>query len=135
MGELGPAERERVGFAGRPLLAELDMDALLELADYGRAVKDVPRFPGIERDLALVVGKNVPAAEVEAKIRAAAGEWLEALRLFDCYMGEQVAEGMKSLAYRALYRHPERTLTDEEIEAVQAQIVETLGREFGAVLR
>ena len=135
MGELGPAERDRTGFAGRPQLAELDMDALLELADYGRSAADVPRFPGIERDLALVVRADLPAADLEAAIRESAGQWLEALRLFDCYTGEQVLPGMKSLAYRALYRHPDRTLTDDEVETFQSRIVEAVGREFGAALR
>ena len=63
----------------------------------------------------MVVADDVPAADVEAAVRAAGGDLLERLRLFDVYRGEQVGEGSKSLALRLEFRAPDRTLTDEEV--------------------
>ena len=63
----------------------------------------------------MVVPEDVPAAEVEAAVRAGGGDLLESLRVFDLYRGEQVGEGSKSLALRLEFRAPDRTLTDEEV--------------------
>lgn len=135
MGELSPFLREDMGFRNRPVLAELDLDVLLEVACDVRTFQDIPRHPGIERDLALILDESVPAAQVEKCIQETGGEWLESLFLFDCYSGEQVGAGKKSLGYRALYRHPERTLKDSEVDGVQKETLARLEQEVGATLR
>jgi phenylalanyl-tRNA synthetase beta chain len=88
----------------------------------------IPEFPGVERDLALIVPTNVPAAEIGTTIRAAGGDLLEAVWPFDQYTGKGVAEGARSLAWRLRFRHPARTLKDAEvdraIEAVLASLQE-----------
>ncbi|NIP82329.1 MAG: phenylalanine--tRNA ligase subunit beta, partial [Gemmatimonadetes bacterium] len=74
------------------------------------ALAPLPTQPAIDRDLALLVPRSIPAARVAGTIREAAGEWLETLEVFDVYTGEGVAEGIRSIAYRLVFRHPERTL-------------------------
>ncbi|MBN1867710.1 phenylalanine--tRNA ligase subunit beta [Candidatus Sumerlaeota bacterium] len=135
LGELDPTLRYRYDFKPRPLLAQLQIDALRERADFRRHAVDLPPYPAVERDLALVIDSAQPAAELEATIRREAGELLETLFLFDCYEGDRIAPGKKSLAYRAAYRHAERTLTDDEVDAIQTRIVAAVGSAFGAVLR
>jgi phenylalanyl-tRNA synthetase beta chain len=135
MGELGPVCRERLGLRGRPVLAELFLDALGPFICSARRFTEIPRYPSIERDLALVVDSGVTAGKVERIIGSEAGELLESLFLFDCYTGEQIAPGKKSLGYRAVYRHPDRTLTDDEVDAIQQKILKALSEQAGAVLR
>jgi len=135
LGELGPAFCRRLDFRDRPQLSQIRLDVLVPMLSFGRVAAEIPRYPGAERDLAVVLDLDTSAAQVENAIRAAAGNLLESLALFDCYTGAQVPEGKKSLAYRLLYRHVERTLTDEEVDAVQARVLEALSKETGAALR
>jgi len=128
-------EGEEVGWIGElhPELAEaleLKAPALFELRlplkRGTRAFKDLPKFPAATRDLAVVVPKDTPHAEVARTIRAAAGGYLEDLALFDVYQGPPLDEGEKSLAYRLVFRAPDRTLKDAEVEAFMRAIVEAI---------
>jgi phenylalanyl-tRNA synthetase beta chain len=92
--------------------------------------RPVPTTPPAEFDLALLVPAEVTAAQVEASIRATAGELLERLQLFDQYTGKGVPEGMRSLAWRLTFRHPERTLRDKEIEGRRGKILSVLDQEL-----
>lgn len=114
---------------------ELDIASLTEVANDTTAFKPLPKFPAIQRDLAVVVPLDVPAGSLEAVIRQAAGEWLEQVRLFDVYQGEQVEAGKKSLAFTTLYRAEDRTLTDEEVQARHERVIEALKNGFQAELR
>jgi phenylalanyl-tRNA synthetase beta chain len=135
MGELNPVLRDKFDLRHRPVLSELALDLLVPLIDLGRAFKEIPRYPGIERDLALALDADIPAGRVEEIIRNTAGDPLESLFLFDCYTGDQVGAGRKSLGYRAVYRRPDRTLKDEEVDEIQRLILDNLSRETGASLR
>lgn len=134
-GELGPVQRERLGLNSRTQIAHIELEALRELVTLRRKFKEIPRYPAIERDLALLLDKTVPAAKVEGVVRSAAGNLLESISLFDCYEGEQVPEGQKSLAYRLVYRHAERTLTDDEVENAQQKVLAKVEKAFSARLR
>ena len=134
-GELNPVQRQNLGLNARPQLAQIQIEPLRARINLDRKFQDIPRYPSIDRDLALLVKNEVPASEIESVIRAQAGDLLESLFLFDCYSGERVPEGMKSLGYRAVYRHHDRTLKEEEIEAVEAKILEALSKNLGATLR
>ena len=92
-------------------------------------------FPLATQDVALVVDAAVPAAEVEAALRAGAGPLLEDLRLFDVYTGEQVGEGRKSLAFTLRLRALDRTLTAEEASAARDAAVAEAAARVGAVQR
>lgn len=98
-------------------------------------VKAVPRYPAVQRDLAVVVGKDIPAAQVEAKIKELGGELLQQVELFDVYTGKPVPEDRRSLAFSLRYQSLERTLKDEEVNALNARILEGIRQEFDAEWR
>lgn len=93
------------------------------------------RFPAVKRDLAFFVPASVSHAEIEARMRKAAGPLLVSLRLFDVYRGSGVPEGQQSLAYSLLFAHPERTLQEREVEEAQEAVARELAQSVGAVLR
>lgn len=92
--------------------------------------KSLPTTPAAEFDLALLLPAERSAGEVEKAIRSNAGELLEHLELFDQYMGEGVGDGMRSVAWRLTFRHPERTLRDKEIDGRRAKILSALEKEL-----
>jgi phenylalanyl-tRNA synthetase beta chain len=127
-GELHPEVARAWDLEGPVAVLELDLDALPERGDD--VYRDVTSVPAVRQDIAVVVPDDVPAASVEAAVRAGGGELLESLSVFDLYRGEQVGEGRKSLALRLEFRAPDRTLTDEEVAERRAAIereVERLG--------
>ena len=138
---------QAVGFVGtlHPQLAtELDIDqqvlmfeVQLDGISAGRlpAFKELSRFPEVRRDLALVVKAEVPAEQLMAAMRSAAGEFLTQIRLFDVYQGKGVQEGCKSLAVGLTWQHPSRTLTDDEVSAATQAILTVLADNFAATLR
>ncbi|MGY1664113.1 phenylalanine--tRNA ligase subunit beta [Geodermatophilus sp. SYSU D00705] len=132
-GELHPRVCAALDLPARTCVMELDVDALPAAeVPVGPAVSV---FPPVLLDLALVVRDEVPAAEVDAAVRAGAGELLESLRLFDVYTGAPVPEGHKSLAYALTLRAPDRTLTSEEATAVRDAAVAAAAAATGAELR
>lgn len=135
IGEVHPDNREQYGLRKRVIVAELNLNPLLKQADYVPLFAGLPRFPAVERDLAVIVDQGIPAECVAACIRAAAGELLVDLRLFDLYQGGQVPAGKKSLAYSLVLRSSDRTLQEEEIAAVHSQVLGHLAKELGALLR
>jgi len=159
-GELHPRALAEFGLPPRTCAMELDM-SVIETAAAGLGVIQapaVPAYPVATQDVALIVPAAVPAADVEAALvagaartaatgtgsAAAAGEgtsaagtgvFLESIRLFDVYTGEQAGEGRKSLAYKLRFRAPDRTLTAEEASAARDAAVAEAERRTGAVLR
>jgi len=83
----------------------------------------------------VVVDAGVPAGDVLGHIRASAGDLLATCEVFDVYQGPQVGEGRKSLAVHLVFQAPDRTLTDEEADAVRDRVVEALAERFDATLR
>ncbi|GLZ06916.1 phenylalanine--tRNA ligase beta subunit [Actinomadura sp. NBRC 104412] len=132
-GELHPRVIQAYGLPARTCAMELELGLLGE-PGVVRAPR-VSSYPVATQDVALVVDDAVPAAEVEAALRAGAGELLESIRLFDVYTGEQVGEGRKSLAYSLRFRAPDRTLTTEEANASRDAAVASAAERTGAVLR
>ena len=130
VGELHPAELDGVWGA-----FELDLDALAARAGGLRRFGEVSPYPEVRQDLAFVVDEDVPAAEILAAIRAAGGDLLRDVSVFDEYRGPQVGEGKRSLAFRLAFGSPERTLTDEDVAPARAAITDAVGETFGAVLR
>jgi phenylalanyl-tRNA synthetase beta chain len=114
---------------------DLDLGALAEAAPERILYRDVLSFPSVLQDLAFVVDEDVPAAELLSAIRAAGGELVRDVAVFDEYRGPQVGEGKRSLAFRLAFGSPERTLTDEDVAPARAAIAEALEEQFGAVLR
>ena len=134
-GELHPQVSEAYGFEQPMLAADLDLEALIDAIPERHSLREIPRFPAVVEDLALVVAENVPAADVEAMIAQTGGRNLRRVRLFDLYRGEQIGEGKRSLAYRLTFQSDERTLTDKAVAKIRGKIVKRLERELRAVLR
>ena len=97
--------------------------------------EDVITFPPVKEDLALAVDEAVPAGELIAAAREAAGAELRDMRVFDVYRGDQVGPGKKSIAFSVVFQSPERTLSDEDAAAMRDRIVTALRERFGAELR
>jgi len=135
VGEIHPSLVERLDLGGRVAAAEVDVQALMAHASSEIEVRDVPRFPPVRRDLAFVLDATVPAAPVQVALLEAGGDVIEACLLFDVFSGTPLPEGKKSLAFSLDLRAPDRTLTDEEADAVVRRIAGRLASEFGAELR
>jgi phenylalanyl-tRNA synthetase beta chain len=134
-GELHPRACAALGVPPRTCAAEVAVGPLLDTAVEHVAVPPLSTFPPAQVDVALVVGNDTPAADVEAALRAGAGELLEDLRLFDVYTGPQVGEGRRSLAYQLRFRAPDATLTDEAVNAMRDAAVAEAAARTGAALR
>jgi phenylalanyl-tRNA synthetase beta chain len=114
---------------------ELDVDGLVARVPDLVVYEDVITYPPVRQDLAFSVPEEVPAGDLVAAARDAAGPELREMRPFDVYRGEQVEPGHKSIAFRVEFRSPERTLSDEDAAELRARIVSELERRFGAALR
>ena len=117
------------------VLMELDVDKLLSSARDITRYEEIPRFPSISLDIAVVVDEEVDSSRVEEVIRRAGGGLLREINLFDLYRGEQVGEGKKSLAYALTFYAMDRTLKDEEAGSALDAIVAALWEELGVKLR
>lgn len=134
IGEVHPVVLANYGVKPRTVAAELSMNVLFAHRGATPLFRALPKHPAITRDLALVADAAVPAADIAACIRKAAGKALESLTLFDVYTGGHMAEGKKSLAYSLVLRAADRTLTDEEAEAAVKKVLAAL-ESLGVVLR
>jgi phenylalanyl-tRNA synthetase beta chain len=134
LGELHPTVTAAAGVEGRLVAFEIDVDVVLGAARIPRA-QPLPRFPAVERDLAVVVEEHIAAGSILASIKEAAGDLLELARAFDEYRGAQVPEGRKSIAFTLTFRSPERTLTDAEVDKVMNEIRLALEKRHGARIR
>ncbi len=138
----------RIGWAGTlapSLLREWEIEASVHLfvalldsiPDATRAPSThLPgKFPPVRRDLAFFVPQSVTHAALEQTLVRAAGERLESIELFDVYAGPGTPEDMKSMAFALQYQHPERTMTEPEVQAIQDRIVAAVARELNGRLR
>jgi phenylalanyl-tRNA synthetase beta chain len=135
VGEIHPSLVERLDLGGRVAAAEVDVEALMPHAAAEIEVRDVRRFPPVRRDLAFELDASTPAAAVHAALLDAGGDLVETCLLFDVFSGPPLPEGKKSFAFSLDLRARDRTLTDEEADAVVRRIAERLSSEFGAELR
>jgi phenylalanyl-tRNA synthetase beta chain len=129
-GELHPTQLEDTWGA-----FELDLDELFDEVPDRLVYHDVITYPAVRQDLAFTVAEDVSAGDLIDTAREAAGPELQELRVFDVYRGEQVGAGKKSIAFRAVFQSPERTLSDEDAAAVRTRIVDALRKRFSAELR
>jgi len=132
LGELHPLIAREWGIEGAAAM-ELRLDLLLDSA-AAQTYRDVISYPALRQDVAVVLAEEVAAARVLDAVRAAAGELLDDVSVFDVYSGPQVGQGRRSLALSLSFRAPDRTLTDEDVAPVRERIVSALG-ELGGELR
>jgi phenylalanyl-tRNA synthetase beta chain len=110
---------------------EINLEAIEQVAVQSKAYKAIPATPRVQVDLALLAPVRVTAAQIDEVIRKEAGELLESLTLFDEFSGQGIPEGSRSLAWALTFRHPERTLKDQEVQGRTAKIVAALEGELG----
>ncbi len=134
VGELHPDVAASFELSTQPVsLFELEVEKLLPFVEQPRTYQPIPKFPGVVRDIALLVDADLPAKRVQDIIQAF--PQVNQATIFDVYQGEQIPPGKKSLAFSIRYQSPERTLTDEEVDRLQENILRKLEQELGAVLR
>jgi phenylalanyl-tRNA synthetase beta chain len=116
-------------------ILEMDMDLLFEEANIERKYSEIPKYPSVTRDIAVLIDDAILVQDIENVFKKQGGSLLESYKLFDVYKGSQLPEGKKSIAYNLVYRNKEKTLTDKEVEKVHEKIVRTLEHVLGATLR
>lgn len=135
IGEIHPAVSRKFEIETPVYVAELDFENVFLNSKTEVKFKELPKFPAVTRDIAMLVDKEIPVADIEAVIAKASGKMLETLTLFDVYEGKQIPEGQKSVAYSAVYRAADRSLTGEEVQKVFDKVVRNLEGQLGAQLR
>ena len=134
-GEAHPQVLENYGIGTKAYVAEINLRVLFGHANAVSVYEAVPRFPAIRRDIAMLVADEVLVRDIEIAIREKSGKLMEGVKLFDVYKGQNLAPGMKSVAYSISFRAADRTLTDDEVNAAMAKILANLEAKVGAVLR
>jgi phenylalanyl-tRNA synthetase beta chain len=135
LGELSPEVSETLDVEGAIWVFNLDFQALAQAALPTPLFSPLPRYPAVYRDIALVVDVAVPAGRVEQALYEHGQPWLVEAKLFDVYTGDPIPLGRRSLAFRLIYRDPERTLTDEAVNKRHEAMIQALAQELGAELR
>ena len=135
LGETHPALAERAEMPVRAYIAEIDLTAVFAAATPMGYVKPIARTPAVSRDLALVMDEKQPVGDVMNAMRAACGELLEDIRLFDVFRGSQIGADKKSVAFSLVLRAPDRTLTEDEIARLVQKVLKTVRQAFGAEIR
>jgi phenylalanyl-tRNA synthetase beta chain len=133
LGELHPKVAQAFELSNTICLIEIDLEKLLTKLSEMKAYQSIPRFPSVTRDIALVVDEQVSYRSVEEIIQSF--PLVTKVTLFDLYRGEQIPEGKKSFAIRIVYQSPSHTLTDDEVDKTQEQMLARLNQELGATLR
>ena len=137
-GQLSPAIAESRDLPGTDevYVGEINLDALTAASPSETLrTSPLPRYPSVVRDVSILVADTLSAATVRGTIRSAGPATLIQIREFDRYQGPGVPDGKVSLSFRLTFQSPERTLTDDEVQAAMQGIVEALARELQAVQR
>lgn len=137
LGALHPLVSEAFNLAGDISVFELDMDRVLSYIPLKILYTPLPKYPYVERDIAIIVSKDITVAEVEKTISnvSDARDMIESVKLFDIYTAKPVPEGKKSLAFTIRYRAGNRTLTDSEVNELHSRIIKSLEDSLKAELR
>jgi phenylalanyl-tRNA synthetase beta chain len=133
IGELHPRWQQKYDLARPAVLFELDAERLQGMPS--RTFAAPSRYPPVVRDMALFFDSGVPVQRVLDAMEAEKPPIVASIRLFDLYQGAGVPAGRKSLAFRVVMQHTERTLTDAEADAARDVLVSLLGQKFAASLR
>lgn len=134
-GCIHPKAQDDLGLKQEVYLAELDFTKIVDYAKDNVTYKPIARFPSMERDLAFVVDKKLPAQDLLDYVEANGGEFLESVEVFDVYFGKGIEDGKKSIALKLAFRHKERTLKEKEIVPTVDSLIEGIETKFQGQLR
>ena len=136
MGTIAPARLKQFGIKQPVFAAEISWNVLLKLIKKNKVqYKELPKYPEVKRDLALLLDTNVSFAELRKAAFATEKKLLKAVNLFDVYTGDKIPEGKKQYAISFVLQDLEKTLTDKAVEAIMAKLLKTFQDKFGATLR
>ena len=135
LGEVHPAVRENFDMPARALVAEINLETIAALSQPMGAVKPMPRYPAVSRDLSLVMTESTSVGPLMADMAKAAGAILEDVKLFDVYRSAALGADMKSVAFAFVFRGADRTLTEQEITAAMDKILKVAAEKYNAVIR
>lgn len=135
IGEIHPIVLENYSIKTRVYAGELDFEKIIKLTNLDIKYTPLPKYPAMTRDIAIVVNEDIMVGNIEKIILKHGSGLIESLNLFDIYRGNQIQEGLKSVAYSIIYRSFERTLTDDEVNEIQNRIIKDLEDNIDAKLR
>lgn len=123
VGEINPLVLENYEIKKRTYAFEFCIDDLFEFSNFEVEYKQIPRYPSVERDIAVICDKDLPAINLENVAKQSAGKFLEEVCIFDVYTGNQVPEGKKSVALKLTLRSNDGTLTDEQVQSTVKKVM------------
>ena len=135
IGEVHPEVLDNYGIEKRAYLAEVNLSKVTKYSKVNKKYVEVPKFPAVERDIAIIVDEKVEVGQIEKIITKKAKKLLEKMQLFDIYRNEKLGDNKKSVAYSLIFRDKNRTLSDEEINGVMENIIGELQKILNAELR
>ena len=136
MGTVSPALARRFGIKQPVFAAEINWQVLFELIKRDKvAFTELPKFPSVRRDLALLLDESVSYADLRAAAFKQAKKLLKQVGLFDVYRGDKILEGKKQYALSFVIQDTDKTLTDQDTERVMERLLTTFQKDFGAQLR
>ena len=136
MGSVAPARLKQFGIRQPVFAAEISWPALFELVKRDRTrYRELPKFPEVRRDLALLLDESVAYADLRKSAFRAGKKLLKSVSLFDVYRGDKIPEGKKQYAMSFVIQDPEKTLTDNDVEKFMSKLLAVFTNEYGAVLR
>lgn len=133
-GEVHPAVARNFRISGRAYVAEIDFEKILALYNVVPVFENLPKYPHMERDLAVIVDQRQPVGEMITRLYVLGGELLCKVTVFDLYEGKPIPEGKKSVAFSFRFQG-DRTLTDDEVNSVMDRCLTGLRKDFGAEIR
>ena len=135
IGEVHPEVLDNYGIEKRAYLAEVNLSKVTKYSKVNKKYVEVPKFPAVERDIAIIVDEKVEVGQIEKIITKKAKKLLEKMQLFDIYRNEKLGDNKKSVTYSLIFRDKNRTLSDEEINGVMETIIGELQKTLNAELR
>ena len=136
MGAVNPALAKKFGVKQPVFVAEINWNVLFTLIKRNKvAFKEMPKFPEVRRDLALLLDENVKYSDLLASAQRTAKKLLKQVSLFDVYRGDKIPAGKKQYALSFVLQDVEKTLTDADVERVMSKLLSTFTNEYGATLR
>jgi phenylalanyl-tRNA synthetase beta chain len=124
--QIPPLQAKKLDLRDAVYVAELDLGSVLAARGRDKSFRELPKFPAVVRDVALVVDDTVSHAEIVAAIENARNKLLEQVEIFDIYRGTSIPTGKKSMAYSLTFRAADRTLTDAEVNGAHEQLKRSL---------
>ena len=134
-GEVHPVVCKNYGVKTKVYYAKIDVDKLVKYSKEDKRYNPVPKYPAVERDIAVIVAEDIEVWKIEKVITKKCKKILEEIKLFDIYRSEKLGENKKSIAYALTFRAQDKTLTDEEINGAMDTIISDLEKELNAELR